>query len=154
MGHLWSEYGARTEFKSPGDLNAYLNQWLGLRNQSIDLTNQKLVFCHLGLCRRNMIMLPDRSICLLDFAHAGLYPRVFELVSCRFVCPDDPPYTGPYRELLTKQFCLSAEEENLYKLVNNAGVVNLRWPNALEVPRIRPKCRVKSFKLDANPPIK
>jgi len=91
-GYLWSEYGVRTPFESMDDLNIYLNKRLAYRNKSINITSQKLVFCHLDLCRRNMIMLPDRSICLLDFGSAGVFPRFFELITSFYLNPYDPAY--------------------------------------------------------------
>jgi len=39
------------------------------------------VFCHLDIAPRNIIWQKDDCICLLDWASAGFYPRLLELVT-------------------------------------------------------------------------
>ncbi|OJJ47418.1 hypothetical protein ASPZODRAFT_132392 [Penicilliopsis zonata CBS 506.65] len=43
-----------------------------------------LVLCHLDIAPRNIIWLDDGSICLLDWASAGFYPRLLEFASLFF----------------------------------------------------------------------
>lgn len=40
-----------------------------------------LVLCHLDIVPRNIIWTGNDNICLLDWASAGLYPRIFEYIS-------------------------------------------------------------------------
>jgi hypothetical protein len=127
QGYLWSDFGSRTIFRSIDDMNTWLNKRLALRDKSIDLTSQKLVFCHLDLSRRNMIMLPDRSICLVDFGCAGYFPRFFELVSLFHLNPRDAEYTEPLLQAVTKQLDLSEEEQSLAALMHEVVAVNLRF---------------------------
>lgn len=43
-----------------------------------------MCFCHVDLCRRNIKLTESGLICLLDWCHAGFFPRFFEIaaVSC------------------------------------------------------------------------
>ncbi|OCL01530.1 hypothetical protein AOQ84DRAFT_393597 [Glonium stellatum] len=127
QGYLWSDYGTCTIFRSIEDMNTWLNKRLALHGKSIDLTSQRLVFCHLDLCRRNMIMLRDRSIGLIDFGHAGFFPRFFEIVSLEYLNPYDPNYTGPLRAAATQQLHLNEEEKGLIELMHQVVSVNLRF---------------------------
>lgn len=78
------------------DMNKWLNRRLALRDESIDLTPHPLVLCHMDLCRRNMILKEDnQSICLLDLAHAGLFPRFFEVATISCLNPFDAQYQKP-----------------------------------------------------------
>ena len=38
----------------------------------------ELVFCHLDIAPRNLLRQEDGSLCLIDWASAGYYPRLFE----------------------------------------------------------------------------
>ncbi|KAJ5933153.1 hypothetical protein N7516_007642 [Penicillium verrucosum] len=78
------DYGARTAFKSIEDMNVFMNSRLQHLKANIDLTPHLLVLCHGDICRRNIILADDGSICFLDWAYSGFYPRFFELatISC------------------------------------------------------------------------
>ncbi|KAF2808040.1 uncharacterized protein BDZ99DRAFT_489555 [Mytilinidion resinicola] len=116
-GYLWGIDGTYTVFTSIEDMNIWLNKRLEVRH----LTSQALVLCHLDLCRRNMIMLPDRSICVADFGCAGLFPRFFELLTLSFLNPYDPEYTEPLRQLVTEQLGITEEEKRLMELESPAA---------------------------------
>lgn len=79
-GYLFSEDGAGTTLNSMPKLNEWLNERLILGNDELgfDFDLSDCRFCHLDLSRRNIIMCPDGSFCLLDWEHAGVYPAVFE----------------------------------------------------------------------------
>lgn len=47
-------------------------------NNNAKLTHTSLSVCHMDLAPRNILGLPDESLCLLDCANAGFYPHVFE----------------------------------------------------------------------------
>ncbi len=99
-GYLWSDESARAQFHSTEELNTWLNKRLATQNTSNDITPEKLVFCHVDLCRRNMIMLPNRTICLLDFGFVGFYPRCLEVVTLDLLTTEDVGYTSQPRQRL------------------------------------------------------
>jgi Ser/Thr protein kinase RdoA (MazF antagonist) len=135
-GYIWSDEGARAVFHSPDDLNAWVNKRLALHrkmgkhDKTIDVSSEEMVLCHMDLVRRNMIMLPDRTICLVDFGHAGLFPRFFEAVSLNYLNPYDGEYTRPLREALPKALGLT-EREEMVNLMHRITAVQLRFPYAL-----------------------
>lgn len=43
----------------------------------------KLVMCHLDIAPRNLMLLPDGSLCFLDWAFAGFYPSIFEIYTLK-----------------------------------------------------------------------
>jgi hypothetical protein len=78
-----------------------------------------------------MIMLPDRTICLVDFGFAGFFPRFFEFVSLDYLNPRDAEYTGPLREALRRELDLTEKEERLITLMHRIVAVQLRFTYAL-----------------------
>lgn len=66
QGYLWGDNGTREIFESVDDMNRWLNKRLKLIDESIDLRPYPLVLCHLDLCRQNIKVMEDNSICLLD----------------------------------------------------------------------------------------
>jgi len=126
-GYLWGDNGARTTFTCVSDLEAWLNKRLALQNKSIDLSFYPLVLCHLDLCRRNMILEKDNTICLVDWGSAGLYPRFFEITSLSCLNPYDEPYEKPLLQATTILLGLTEEEKRLIGLLQIARAVSLRY---------------------------
>ncbi|WEW57263.1 hypothetical protein PRK78_002728 [Emydomyces testavorans] len=128
-GYLWGDYGCKP-FHSLDDMNAWLNRRLALRDLSIDLTPYPLVLCHMDLCRRNMI-LDDidgrQSIGLVDWGHAGLYPRFFEFTTLSCLNPYDAPYENPLIQSAEALVKLTEEERRLMKLMQVVRAANLRY---------------------------
>lgn len=56
-------------------------------NSSIDLASYPLILSHGDVCRRNMILESDGSLCLLDWGYSGLSPHYFELATLSCVMP-------------------------------------------------------------------
>ena len=88
-GYLWGDNGTKVVLNSVNDLNHWLNKRLNHINKEIEVRPYPLVLCHLDLSRRNIKLMRDcskktnsnYSICLLDWGHAGLFPRFFELAA-------------------------------------------------------------------------
>lgn len=78
-GLLWPEIEDITP-TSEEDLENYLNSRL-LDGRRLNLKGSKYVLCHLDIAPRNFLFLHDGSICLLDWASAGFYPRCFEIAA-------------------------------------------------------------------------
>jgi len=60
-------------------------------------------FCHLDLAHRNIIICPDGSFYLLDWEHAGFYPKNFETYYLLFVHQHDYEFSQKLLEALENQ---------------------------------------------------
>jgi hypothetical protein len=83
-GLIWEETG-QPEFKSVQQMENWLNHRLLDKNTKLALERYPLVLCHLDLAPRNIIWVRDNSICLLDWASAGFYPRFFEVCVLKII---------------------------------------------------------------------
>jgi aminoglycoside phosphotransferase len=126
-GYLWGDDGARAAFAGVADMEAWLNKRLSLRNKSINLSSYPLVLCHMDLCRRNMVLEENNTICLLDWGFAGLYPRFFEIASLSCLNPYDEPYEKPLLEAIATLLGLTGEEKHYIDLLQIARAANLRY---------------------------
>lgn len=80
-GLVWSDY---MDFSptSIGDIEQYFNYYKKLQTK-VDLAEYPLVLCHMDIACRNLLMQEDGSLCLLDWASAGFYPKFFEVAAMR-----------------------------------------------------------------------
>jgi len=69
------------------DIENYYNTRQLKRHRRLSLQGFPLSLCHLDLVPRNVLQLKDGSLCLLDWASAGFYPRFFEICTLRINCP-------------------------------------------------------------------
>jgi aminoglycoside phosphotransferase (APT) family kinase protein len=127
QGYLFGDDGAKTIFSSIEDLNIYMNKRLKYRNDSIDLTPYALVLCHGDICRRNLILESDGSLCLIDWGYSGLYPRFFELATISCVFPYDAAFEKPVIREFEKLLGLTDQEKQDMKLTLCVRGANLRW---------------------------
>jgi hypothetical protein len=67
------------QFTSTKTLEDWINQRLSGDGTTVSFERTPLRLCHMDLAPRNILDLPDGSICLLDWAGAGFYPHVFEI---------------------------------------------------------------------------
>lgn len=62
-----------------------IERWCNIRHlvpgATLSLQGSELVLCHLDLFPRNILWLSDQPPCILDWASAGYYPRIFEACS-------------------------------------------------------------------------
>ncbi|ESZ97194.1 hypothetical protein SBOR_2450 [Sclerotinia borealis F-4128] len=127
QGYLWGDDGAKTTFTCVADLDAWLNKRLAVRNESIDLSSYPLVLCHMDLCRRNMVLKEDNTICLLDWGCSALYPRFFEFVYLSFMMPWDKSYEDPLIQATSALLLWTEEEKDLMRRLKIARAVALRY---------------------------
>jgi aminoglycoside phosphotransferase len=144
MGHIYGDDGAKTSFDSVDEMNAYMNKRLAYRNiyvakqhriecnDTIDIIPHPLVLCHGDICRRNIILRDDRSLSLLDWGYAGLYPRFFEAVALVCTMPYVDAFEGPLEREIEGTMQLTDEERRDLQLVTFVRGANLRW--SLSVP--------------------
>lgn len=128
QGYIYGDDGAKAPIKSIEEMNVYMNKRLAYRNDIIDLTRHPLVFCHGDLCRRNIILRDDGSLCLVDWGFAGYYPRFFELIALKCTIPYDRLFEGAFECEAEAAMELTAEERHDMKLVTCVRGANLRWP--------------------------
>lgn len=64
-----------------------IERWYNTRHlvpgRSISFRNANLILCHLDLFPRNILWFTGQPPCVLDWASAGYYPRIFEACSQR-----------------------------------------------------------------------
>ena len=124
QGHLWSEYGARTTFKTVREVENWFNERLAVFETAIDLNSCDLRFSHLDLTRRNIILRPDGSVCFLDWASAGFYPKIFEICCLQLLLSSDPSFFEP---LLEELGTLTLEDEVSIDLMHRAYALGQRF---------------------------
>ena len=112
QGYLFSEDGALEPINSISKLNSWLNKRYRPRKEEsgfhFNLSN--CIFCHLDLARRNIILRADGSLTLLDWEHAGFYPRVFEIYCIYYNGIKDFSFCEELAKAY-KRFPLSIEDE-------------------------------------------
>ncbi|TVY13934.1 hypothetical protein LARI1_G009324 [Lachnellula arida] len=77
-GILWSEHSEEPFLHTIQEIESWFNRRLSKQDPKLIFSGSELVLCHLDIAPRNFLLLQDGSICLLDWASAGFYPRVFE----------------------------------------------------------------------------
>ncbi|KAF3930171.1 hypothetical protein ABW19_dt0210164 [Dactylella cylindrospora] len=97
-----------------------LENWINTRLRRVRIApikfidqDQELVFCHLDLAPRNLILKDDGSLYLLDWESAGWYPRYFELARLEIF---NSTTTG-LEELLYSKFKKDLSESEYQKAV-------------------------------------
>ncbi|CAI7648183.1 unnamed protein product [Penicillium palitans] len=106
-------------------MNVYMNSRLKHLNANIDLTPHLLVLCHGDICRRNIILADDGSICFLDWAYSGFYPRFFELAT--ITCAWYDSFQEPLVREVESAMNLTDEERRDMQLLLRVRHANLRW---------------------------
>ncbi|KAK0100153.1 hypothetical protein ONS95_008492 [Cadophora gregata] len=82
-GILWSEHSEEPLLHTVEEMENWFNRRLRKQDPKVRFSESELVLCHLDIAPRNFLLLEDDSICLLDWASAGFYPRVFEECAMR-----------------------------------------------------------------------
>jgi hypothetical protein len=128
-GYLFSEDGALTTFNSIPKLNQWTNQRLRVKDGEprFDFTASDCVFYHLDLARRNIIMRPDGSFCIVDWESAGFYPRVFAAYSLGFVGIFDRVFADDLTEALEKLWPKIENRDALLRMLDRVYRNNLRY---------------------------
>ncbi|KAL1613567.1 hypothetical protein SLS56_012253 [Neofusicoccum ribis] len=121
-GLLWSD---DLEFApaSIRDIEEYYNT-RQLKSQSLNLKGYPLVLCHLDVAPRNILQLEDGSICLLDWASAGFYPRLFEICTLRLNVQQHGDLNSKLLDMVEN---LSDEEESQALLLQRAHCKSQRF---------------------------
>jgi thiamine kinase-like enzyme len=75
-GLLWEENG-KPVFKSVQQMERWLNYRLSRVESKLSIHEYPLILCHLNLAPRNIVWLPDGSVCFLDWSSAGTCRRKY-----------------------------------------------------------------------------
>ena len=133
-GYLFSEDGALEPINSVTSLNRWINQRYRLKNgeTGFSFSISDCGFCHLDLARRNFVLLPDGcSFALLDWEHAGFYPRVFEVYCILFVGIHDfyfcEEFVKGYKKYTTPEIKDGDDLERMIDMLDRVYKNNLRY---------------------------
>lgn len=80
-GNLLPQNGRSYTFDSMKQLEAWLHKRLLPHDDKPSIKDSPLVLCHLDVAPRNIIWKDDGSICFVDWATAGFYPRYYEVAA-------------------------------------------------------------------------
>jgi serine/threonine protein kinase len=80
-GQLWLDESIAPVTIS--DIEDYYNKRQLKFSSKLKLKRYPLVFSHLDIAPRNIIVLNNGALCLIDWASAGFYPRLFERCALR-----------------------------------------------------------------------
>jgi serine/threonine protein kinase len=86
QGILWSAGGSISP-SSITEIETYFNTTQLRKHAKIQLDGLPFSLCHLDLAPRNVLKLNDGSLCLIDWATAGFYPKLFEVCTLQINCP-------------------------------------------------------------------
>lgn len=125
-GLLWPEAEDIT-FDTVDYLESYLNSRLIDCQDKLNLVETSLVACHLDVAPRNILWLEDGSICLLDWASAGYYPRFFEFCALRVNTGDNGRDLRFTQQLMKAMKPLTKMEVHQQDLVLRARFNNIRY---------------------------
>lgn len=123
-GNLWGYDSAGMAFKSVDDLTAWVNRRIELLKKTVDFSSCPLVLCHLDLCRRNVIVTKNGTLCLLDWAYAGFYPRFYETAAINFYNDD---FWKTFLDAVNETIALTDDEKRSMDLIMRARSANMRW---------------------------
>lgn len=93
IGGLFTIYGAGRPLETTTELELWINKKLQICNAG-DVTGKfnDLSMCHMDLSLRNLLLDEAGQLWVLDWAHAGFFPPVFEYTSLLSKEMDDPDY--------------------------------------------------------------
>jgi hypothetical protein len=77
QGRLWLDYDTFAP-TTLSDIEDYCNTRHLRKHSKLNLKEYPLVFFHLDIAPRNILVLEDGSLCMIDWATAGFYFRLFE----------------------------------------------------------------------------
>lgn len=81
-GRMWLDNCPAT-LDTISDLEEYYNTKQLKLMEHLNLAGMPLVFCHLDIAPRNILVLEDGSLALVDWSSGGFYPRLFERANIR-----------------------------------------------------------------------
>jgi serine/threonine protein kinase len=109
---------------SVSDIEEYYNTRQLREGPKLDIKNYPLVFCHLDIAPRNILVLEDGSLCLIDWTSAGFYPRLFERCVLRINRRGKDPWNDKLLNLLDT---LDEHEMSQAQLLEKAAYFGVKY---------------------------
>ncbi|KIW81698.1 hypothetical protein Z517_04724 [Fonsecaea pedrosoi CBS 271.37] len=123
-------------FRTIQELEAWLNEILLDPGSRVTLADSDLVLCHLDLFLRNILWAQGQPPCVLDWATAGFFPRMFERCSHLIkpepaswqvvlnvqISPDEDYQCGLIMKAWRNDQRFSFSKTNYYKDLYGAGI--------------------------------
>ncbi|KAK2806971.1 hypothetical protein FQN51_005773 [Onygenales sp. PD_10] len=132
-GNIWGCHDAETVFGSVEDLNTCVNRRIAVINKSVDFRSYPLVLCHLDMCRRNIILMEDGSLCLLDWGFAGFLPRIYEVAAIEFYFDE---YSEMFRQAVNETIVLTDQEKKDLVLIQRARAASMRYAFRVDIASV------------------
>ncbi|KAF2787666.1 hypothetical protein K505DRAFT_411311 [Melanomma pulvis-pyrius CBS 109.77] len=125
-GLLWSE-GTTTEYSLCGSIER-LEHWFNrrIKHESLSLSFKRCTFvlCHLDIAPRNILWSEEDSLCIVDWASAGFYPRIFEWCLLDIFQGKDGDFQGLVKETMEP---LADWEQESSQLIEKAWGNSVRF---------------------------
>lgn len=122
FGQLWLDYDPIAP-ATISDIEQYYNKRQLKNSDHLNLVGYPLVFCHLDIAPRNILVLEDASLCLVDWNSAGFYPRLFERIALEINVRKENDWNTKLLELLDK---LDEDEKAQARLLKQAYYLGQR----------------------------
>lgn len=106
-------------------MEKWFNSRLFEHNPKLNLHGRELVLCHLNIAPRNILWQENGSFCLIDWASAGYYPRLFEFCAQWIIEGKD----GHFNSLLLKSMNSLPDQEMAQK-----EAILCAWRNIQKYP--------------------
>jgi hypothetical protein len=106
-------------FSNTQSMEEWFNSRLFEHQPKLSLRGCELVLCHLDIAPRNILWLDNDDICLVDWASAGYYPRLFEFCTQWIMQGRD----GKFNALLVDSMQSLPEDE----MAQKTALLQARW---------------------------
>jgi serine/threonine protein kinase len=123
FGQLWLDYDLIV-LNTLSDIEEYYNRRQLKKRSHLNLTGYPIIFCHLDIAPRNILVLEDGSLCLIDWNSAGFYPRLFERVALEINIRKESDWNAKLLGLLDK---LDDSEKAQARLLEQAYYLGQRY---------------------------
>ena len=122
-GELWLDYESIAP-ATISDIEKYYNERQLKPFSKLELARYPLVFCHLDIAPRNILVLEEGSLCLIDWATAGFYPRLFERCALRLNIRQKDDWNA---KLIDRLSMLDEHEKSQVALLEKAYYLGQRY---------------------------
>lgn len=118
-GFPWGEWHCEATFNDMEDLQQCVDKRLRRHAtytctpfQDLPLCNRKLVFCHMDIALRNILLMPNDDIAFLDWEYASYYPAEFEMASLSYWTD----YCSDSKRSLMRSLAETVSNRSIHKL--------------------------------------
>lgn len=126
-GFPWGQNGVRS-FRDIHGLESAVNSRLAIctspAHGTIHLQGEELAFCHMDLAPRNILLLKDGTIAIVDWMTLAIYPVIFEWANLAFLARTARPHEKKFLEAVCQRIsdCKSEEEVRMLNIVHTISM--------------------------------